>query len=969
MVEDLAWGPLHRLARSGRGFIGDLRKRILVHLRRLAVHARSDDAEALRSRSRQQLAELAKNLRINVLGRATRATQESWTPLEIGAAVERRLGNVPLSVRVPYEAVSYEAQSDDGPWFDLRRRMLGLDRWLRRASGDSGPQRQVELRSFLVHHFLSAELETVEGWLALLIQAEVSLEGRARSVFDLVARTLEQIARGSDAPGAALEALKLQVEEELGLAEEEHQRYIDDLLVRARTSMAAAMRAAKSELVDIGTFRLPQRLRSGARVVEHRARRSAGLNALLEGNRAAASGGHGLLGLRLELVAFSVQVTERLDIEIDDLERSLKGRSLKQLERLHGAIEEVLRQLEETETQDIDGAAMPDILPTDEADAQEESIQTLGGAFEHLSRVLRDAQRAARHLVDLLTSDRALAAPIEAVAREAGRLTDYYQVPERRLAAAEWSLPEPPPFVSLPFRKLVSAFVETDVAPHLLEVTAKGAANFQPMLSALSEVERVAQLGGGQLEGDDALVQEYQAELGETRVVLTEALSEVRTLLEELEPSAAAWSTDLGRDLRTAAKHRLDELRRRFGEEELAQTLAEAPDGSAPPDRIRSELGRLGGWIAGLGLEGRRRVRAAVGEDTLADVRKALGLRASGPGSAFSDPFGPPREQAAVPPFYRRLFAGQASWVGDVLDEHQGAVAAARQSLNLPSGSGPRVIALVGAEGSGRRALLGALSRGDRFGSTRRLTFNRPAEVADVKAALSEVSSGQVAVVTGLRWLVSAQPGGFDALRCLVDGILETEGRSAFILEAQPLVWAWAGAAAPLGELCASEIRVAALEPEPLRDALLERHRLSGLKLSLPSQEGEEAALKRYFHRLHRAADGLLQVALAYWIASIESVDEDSGTVRMGHVPTSPHDALAALPDATLRMLYVIERQGWMTADVLAGIVGRDRLRARAELGRLLRWGLLETGPEGRYWVRRHLQGSLDMVLREREWL
>ncbi|MEL6187901.1 MAG: hypothetical protein AAFU79_25030, partial [Myxococcota bacterium] len=279
-----------------------------------------------------------------------------------------------------------------------------------------------------------------------------------------------------------------------------------------------------------------------------------------------------------------------------------------------------------------------------------------------------------------------------------------------------------------------------------------------------------------------------------------------------------------------------------------------------------------------------------------------------------------------------------------------------------------RAVALVGAEGSGRRALLGALSRGDRFGPSRRLAFSRPVDEDEVRAALQEIGSGQVVLLTGLRWLISASRGGFRPLRVLTEGILADGGKNAFLVEAQALVWTWACAAAPLRDVFGAEIHVSALEPEPLERALLARHRLSGLRLVFNAGEGEETARQRHFMRLHRASDGLLQVALAYWLASLDEVDETSGVVRVGEVPPSPHEALAALPEETLQALYLVERQGWMSAEVLSEVLGSETPRGQAILGRLTRHGLLEMGPDHRVSVRRHLQGPLDAVLRERGW-
>lgn len=392
-----------------------------------------------------------------------------------------------------------------------------------------------------------------------------------------------------------------------------------------------------------------------------------------------------------------------------------------------------------------------------------------------------------------------------------------------------------------------------------------------------------------------------------------------------------------------------------------------------PVRRLVSGSGRVsatsGAAWSGVRSRGTRRVREAVGEERIEGVRRALGLpRVIGLGVEEA-PFEMPKERVVVPPFYRRLFAGQATWAGDVLEEREGALPSIRLAIARRPLGGLRTAAVLGPDGAGRRALLGALTRGDRFGSPRRVTFQGPTTAREVQEKLRDLSGDQLVVVTGFSWLVSAAPGGFEAARALTERVLSDGGRNAFLLEADRLVWTWASAAAPLSPVFPAWVEAPALGPEALEQILLARHRLSGLELEFVSAEGGEPDRARYFADLHRASDGLLQIALAFWLSSLTRVDETAGRVVVGALPRSPHDALRQLPADVFHTLYLVARQGWMSGSVLASLLGTRASEAEALLSRLLGLGLLERSGAGVYTVRLHLGGALQLILRERGWV
>lgn len=960
LVDDLQRGPLARLEKSGQDLLSELRLTFLRVHRRLTVHVRSEGGAQLTSKLRDELEQLANALRIQVLARASRATHEGWSPVELSEALDRVIEGLPAVLRIPVDPDIYRRKRPLRVVDEMQRGLALSDRWIRRVSGDVEPQREVELRSFLSWHLYRAEMAGLEGLAVLLVQVEAHLERRARSLFALVVETFEGLIAAPDELEDNMTALRQQVEDELGLAEQELRRFLDDIQRRARGFLAAAVRSARAELPSIGTYRLHNRARAGDRLRPERKRWQRGLDERLVEVRKVAASGYVLFAVSLELTYLEARVKQLLEPAFVELDRQVRGRSSKQLDRLGAELEAAIAALDGSRDLPVqEGAALP----------EEGEAVTLERVVSSLERVLRDAQRAAQQLVDVLTSAEELNKPLELLTKTSRELTKLYRVPEARLAHTEWTLPRAPEVVDLPFSSVVETFVETDVAPALLALLAHAASNVEPIMTALEEVARVVSLGGGQLEGEDALVRE-SPQLGDTREVLVQAFRQARDELGRIRDPVDKWARELGRNLRTTARARFTVLEHRLDEGGIAQTAAEGwqlPDAD-PRDRFRAELGRISGLILGLRQRSTSRVRRAVGEERIAGVRRALGLPRQAE-VVERNPFEPPAEPAQMPPFYRRLFAGQATWAGDVLEEAQDAVRVARTALTPGPRRVLRAAAVVGTDGAGRRALVGALTRGDRFGSMRRLAFVEPSSPADVERAFSDLSAGQLVVITGLSWLLSAEGESFAAVRALATAVLADRGKNAFLVEADRLAWSWACSAAPLDEVFGTIIEARALDPRELEMALIGRHRLSGLELVYDSSDPKEVAQPRFFRRLHEASDGLLQVAVAYWLGALEEVNEARGIARLGAVPGTPHEALRQLPVATLHVLYLVARQGWMSPSGLAELLGRARIDAEAILLRLEARGLVERASAQVFVLRRHLCGPLQRVLTEKGWV
>ncbi|MBX2811776.1 MAG: hypothetical protein KTR25_08195 [Myxococcales bacterium] len=963
LIEELQWdrGPLRRMVVDGQSFLSDLRKTFLRHHRRLVVHIRAEGGIEFAARVRSELAELADAFRVHVLSRVSKASHEAWSPDQLAQAIDRVLGRVGRSVEARLEPTVYQRQPGAGFKHELRRWILLLNQGLRSLSGNSEPRRTIALRDFLAWHIYRSEGAGLEGMSVLLVQAESHLERRARNLFELVSQAFEDLIQSPDELAESLGQLRSQVEDELVLAEQELVQFAEDIRSRANLMLTRALHKAKEELPLIGTLHLHNKRRVVTRrLLVLRTNRLADLSERLAEVRESACGGYILLGLRLEVAAYQARVTRRIESETDDLERNVRGRSVKQIVRVRSEVENALALLRKPEDEKV----TTDVSLTASAEFSK--------VLQSLKWVVRDAQRAAHQMIEQLNSADALHSAIEAVLRDARGLTNYYQVPLARLAHTEWTLPPTAPVTELPLATIVADFIDTNVAPELLDIATQAGGQFKAILDVFHEVERVVSLGGGQLEGDDALVREAP-ELGETYSVLENTFQNALEQLVALESPAELWARDFARSLRSSFRKRLQSLDEGLTEGELASTAASARQTIKEPRGAQfwDRWGRFSASLAAFRRRSGRRFKAVVGAGRMAKARETLGLPLLVEEPERCDEskfFESPTEKVTLAPFYRRLFAGQGTWAGDALESRAAHVAMARRILSGEQGGFLRTVVVVGTEGSGRRALLSSLTRGDRFGQLRSIAFTEPAAEQEVHVGLEELGQGQLIVVTGLSWLVSASDCGFSGLRALVDGILADEGRNAFLVEADALAWSWASAIAPLGDVFAGHIEVPQLGAREMEEIIMERHRLSGLELSFGANHHDELDRSHYFSQLHEASDGLLQLGLLYWLASIEVFDEPGGRVQVGTIPRSPHVAMQSLGEDTLHPLYLIARQGWMTAGILAEMLGRRDTEGAALLSRLTSMGLLERTSRGHYIVCRHLAGVLNRVLRERGW-
>ncbi len=978
IVREVHRGPLDRFRSDGIAYLRDLRREFLRHHRRISVAARQlEEGAGVGALLHTEEAELAERWRGSVLGRSARVAQQSWTPEQLVDSIDRTVAGLPETVLAPYEPETFLSPESQSPFRALARWGLRRRRWFRAVTGREMAPRRVELRQ-LARYRLCGETPTkIEAVAALLIQAETHLAARTRSIFDGIVVGYDRVARGgAETQGdleAALRAMRIDVEGELALAQEEIDRIVREGTARTERILGDSLGLLKRDVAVIGTLDLPNRKRRSSRLFRQRVRAMTLLTEQLGRIRRSVAAGYSLVGLELELVGLEARIKDALDQHVSALESDVRGRSLVQAERVITALAAARQHLEDALTT---GGRTGDEMAA--------SIRQIA---QPLDRVVSEAARASVQLRDQLTDEQSVSPLLDALRRAATGLTDRYEVPSAMMTQGEWRLPPPVPVVEVPFRELVTAHIEANVAPTLIAETRDLAQKVQPFSASLVELERLVafnvELSSGELDvvHDEPVTEETRRLL---REILLGALDRNTDVVRGHADEAAGWAEELAAGMRGAVLGGVDQLRGQLVSGELSQLRIEVLRRRAAGQRLMRRAGRIGTALGRTRLALGRTVGGLLGEERIERWRHGLGLPARReeelPGPKA---FAPPRGAEHLPLVYRRLFAADTIEAGDVLTGRELEIDRARRALSGEAPGTLRSVALVGQDGVGKGALSSAIVRARSWKSVRRIVLEKPATLEQVDGWLEERHEGHLIVVSGFHWLVGMRPGGFAPLRRFVEGVIDDAGRNAWLLHADQLVWEYATQVAPIDDAFPEVIEIGALLPDELEAAVLARHGLSGYGLDfnpLESHSRLDALFVRgagrirrpyeaYFRDLHQASGGLVRDALQLWLASIEEVSDRDDLVHVGPVPPSPQRAIRRLPEDVLLQLYQIARQGWMDARVHAHLFRVDEGTAEAQLSRLTHMGLLQRHPEDTYRIQTHLRGPVFRVLREQGWV
>ena len=977
LVRELERGALERFRTEADRYLQELRREFLRHHRRIVVHLRDcETPAALGPVLHAEQSSLSERWRGLIIGRGARLSQRAFKPTQLIDAIDRIVESLPESQQAPYEPESFLPRQGEAPWTVARRTWLRSRRAVRRLVGQEMAPRHVRLRELARYHLSGLTPARLEGLAALFVQAEVHLVARTRNLFDGIVFGHDQIVArlGEETfePAVALAELRTDVERELGLAFDEVGRIAADGSARVARVLGEGIRDIEEDLPSIGTLDLPNRRRRTSRLFKRRMRAVELLQATLSDLYRSLAASYSLLGLELELVGLEARIKDVLSEHLTALESDIRGRAHVQAERAADALSVALAHIEdELFTQRHTGEA---------------TAATLRQLTDPLMRVIAEAARTSTQLRDQLADERTVAPLLDALQRSTQSLTDRYGVPAGRLVRGEWKLATPVPVVEVPFRDLVTAHIETVVAPKLIAATRQLATKVQPLSNSLMELDRMVAFNVELASAELELVHDESVP-DRTRDLLKEmvlgAFERSREIVQGHARVSAAWPGELRDEARAAVLGGIEQLRAELVDGELSVLRVEMMRRTAAGRQLIKRAGALPTLIARIETLGRRTVKVLLGSERMEGWRRVMGLpsrrRLTPPGPAD---FAPPRPLATLPLLYGRLFATETLEAGDVLTGRDDEMQRVRAALG---GEGPgrlRAVALVGDDGVGKGAVASAIVRAEGWKHVKRLALTEPASVQSVDEWFRDRVENHVFVLSGFHWLIAMRPGGLDPLRRLVDRVISDGGRNVFLLSADTLVWDFAKQAAPIGDAFPEVVLLAPLTPPELEAAVLARHGLSGFGLSF-EPHAIDSRLERafaagagrirrpyehFFQSLHVTSGGLVRDALRLWLASVDAVDEDGDFVHIGPVPPSPLSALRHLPEEVLLTLYQIARQGWMDAHVQSYLFRVDQTTAEAQLARLAHIGILAR-KQGRYRIHPHLRGPIHRVLRETGWV
>ncbi|MEZ4288011.1 MAG: cation:proton antiporter [Polyangiales bacterium] len=976
IVRDVSTGPLRAYRVDAEKYLRDLRREFLRHHRRISVQARSDDPNRFGANTlRNVQSELAANWRGIVLGRSITSKKEQWTPESLISSLDRVVDALPKAVEAPYEDISYEFRSDESIAQAVERTWLRAKRGLRKPFRQSPPTRVVPMNSLGRYHIFGKVPPKLESLAALFVEADRHLAARTRSLFDGIAHGYDRIASHLHDKDFDIDAeialLRSDFEEEMALALEEVRRIARDGTNRTASALASAYSAIKKDLPTFATFDLPESRRRSSKVFANRVRAIDSLTNQLNNLRKASGAGYSTLAMELELLGLEAKIKEAVEEHAHRLQNMVQRRAIDQIERVDDALKEALTVVQSE--------------LSNEKKTGEELSESLRDVTESTTKVAGEAARVTTQLRADLSDETKIAPLLDALMEACRTLTPRYRLIVGQPTTGEWKLPSSLPEIDIPFREVVLTYVESRAAPKLLLATRNLAHAVSPLAGTLQELERLiafnVELATAELEivHDEPVPEEMHDLLEE---MIPGQLERSVVSLDDYKEKSRQWQCDLNEQMQDAVLGTIRDLRHDLAEGSFSRTRLEAMRRAA--SGRASLVGResLPSRIVLLRGQLLNSIRSIVGEERVEIWRQRFGVgAATSPDQLAVGEFTAKTVSQEIPLVYRRLFAADTMEAGDVLTGRQEEIRLAESVLSSNDRQRLRSIAIVGRDGVGKAAVSTAIVRGGRWKNIKRVEFEKPVTVQEVRDLFSEAPEGQLVVLSGLPWLISMAPGGFEPMREFVSGIIREGGRRRWIAYANDLFWNFASTVAPLRDAFPEVIRLEPLDAEALQAAVIARHRLSGYGHSFDRREGDSALERfvarvssrirrpydQYFQELHLATGGLVRDALRLWLASIRDIQEGD-IVRLGPVPPSDYARLNRLPDDILVNLYQIARQGWMDAAGQARIFRIDESTAQAQLARLAHVGLLMEH-EGDFEIAIHLRGSLGRIFEERGWI
>jgi len=329
-----------------------------------------------------------------------------------------------------------------------------------------------------------------------------------------------------------------------------------------------------------------------------------------------------------------------------------------------------------------------------------------------------------------------------------------------------------------------------------------------------------------------------------------------------------------------------------------------------------------------------------------------------------------PRE---LPAIYKRLFRLDPIEDQRFLVGREAEMAAATEARSLWEEGRSVAILLAGARGSGKTSFLNC---------ARNAVFNDLPSVSGqfsqrVTTALSmrsflssllqiDVSDLDRQLNSGKRLIVLEEAertflrhiGGFHGLHTLLNIISATSRHTLWILSLNEVALRYLTQVVSMEEYFPYRINAMAVAPPHLRNAVLLRHNLSGLRLHFaepPSTVSGDRKVRRllggekdseeiYFESLYRQTEGIFRSAFELWQESVDRVE--GGVLYMLNPPNPSYNGMISrftIEDSFL--LQAILQHGSLTSDEISVIFNLPLERSDRRLEKLIAWEIIEPDP------------------------